>query len=81
MSHRVSVCRSRRQYGGQGSCQCPVRKDLQSQVGSRADQVLSPAEQILWWLMPREISVAWSNTLMCGAQCLSSGLETDSVIP
>ena len=69
LSLRVSVCGSRRQYGGQGSCQCPVRKGLQSQVGSRADKVLSPAGQSLWQLMPREISVEWSSALVCGARC------------
>ena len=42
-SPRVSVSRSRRQHGGQGSCQHLAKKDLQSQVGSRADEVLSPA--------------------------------------
>ena len=48
--------------------ECLARKDLQSQVGSRADEVLSPAGQSLWWPMPREISVSWSNTLVCGGQ-------------
>ena len=67
LSLRVSVCGSRRQYGGQGSCQCPVRKGLQSQVGSRADKVLSPAGQGLWRVVTREITVAWSSSLGCGA--------------
>ena len=66
-SPRVSVCRSGRQPGGQGSCQHPARKGLRSEVGSRADEVLSPAGQSLWRPMPREISVAWSSTLECGA--------------
>ena len=47
----------------------------------------SPAGQSLWRLMPREISVVWSSTLVCGAwlsqrwsgTCLSYTLE--SVIP
>ena len=63
-SPRVSVCRSGRQQGGQRSCQRHARKDLQSWVGSGADEVLSPAGQSLWWPMPREISMAWSSTLV-----------------
>ena len=38
-SPRVPVCRS----GVQRSCQILAKKDLQSQVGIRADKVLSPA--------------------------------------
>ena len=68
LSPRVSVCRSGRQHGGQGSPQCLARKDLHSQVGSRAGEVPSPAWQSLQWLMQREISVAWSITLVCGAR-------------
>lgn len=67
-SPRVSVCRSGRQHGGQGSSQCLARKDLQSQVSSRGDKVLSPLGQSLWQPMPREISMAWSSTLVCRAQ-------------
>ena len=37
-------------------------------MGSRADKVLSPAWQSLRQLMPREISVVRSSTLVCGAQ-------------
>ena len=66
-SPRISVCRSKKQYGEQGSHKHLTKKDLQSQMGSRADEVLSPAGQILWRLMPREISVMWSSTLVCGA--------------
>ena len=65
---RVSVCRSGTQHGGQGSHQHLARKDLWSQVGSRAGEVLSPAGQRLHQLMPREVSVAWSTSLVCGAQ-------------
>ena len=64
----LSVCRSGRQHSGQGSDQCLARKDLRSQVGSRADEVLSPAGQRLWWPVPREIGVVWSSILVCGAQ-------------
>ena len=67
-SPRVSVCRSGRQHSGQGSGQCLARKDLWSQEGSRADEVLSLAGQSLQQLMPREISVAWSSTLGCAAR-------------
>ena len=63
MSPRVSVCRSRRQHGGHGSCQHLARKDLWGQMGSQADEVLSPAGQSPHQPMPREISVAWSSTL------------------
>ena len=66
-SPRVSVCRSGRQHGGQGSCQGLTKKDFWSWVGSRVDEVLSPAGQSLRWLMPRDISVAWSSTLVCWA--------------
>ena len=61
-SPRVSVSRSWRQHSGQGSCQHLAKKDLQSQVGSRADEVLRLAGQILQRPMPREISVAQSST-------------------
>ena len=67
LSPRVSVCRSVRQHSGEGSCRRLAKKDLWNQVGSRADEVLSPAGQSLWRPMPREISVAWSSTLECGA--------------
>ena len=83
LSPRVSVCRSRRQHCGQGSCLYLVMKDLRSKVGSRVDGVLSPAGQSLRQLMPREIRVAWSSTLVCGARlsqqwsgtCLSCTLK------
>ena len=67
-SPRVSVCRSGRQHSGQGSCQRLARKDLQNRVGRREDKLLSSARRSLWWLMPRETSVVWSSTLVCGAQ-------------
>ena len=67
-SPRVSVCTSRRQHGEQGSCQRLARKDLWNQVSSRADEVLSLAGQSLWKLMPRETSMVWNSTLVCGAQ-------------
>ena len=67
-SPRGSVCRSGRQHGAQGSCEHLARKDLWSQVGSRADDVLSPAGQSLWWLMQRETRVACSSPLGCGAR-------------
>ena len=57
-----------RQHSGQGSCQHLARKDLWIQVGSRADEVLSPVGQSLQWPVPREISVVWSGPLVCGAQ-------------
>lgn len=66
-SPRISVCRSGRQHSGQGSCQPLARKDLWSQVDSKADKVLSPAGQNLWQLMPGEIRVLHS-TLVCEAQ-------------
>ena len=53
---------------GLRSDQCLARKGLQSQVGSRAGEVLSPAGQSLQWPMPRETSVAQSSTLVCGAR-------------
>ena len=68
LSPRVPVCRSGRQHGGQGSCQRRARKGLRSQVSSKADEVLSPAGQSLWWPMPREINMVRSSTLVCGAQ-------------
>ena len=81
LSPRVSVCRSWRQHGEQGSCQHLARKGLQSQVGSRGDKVLSLAGQSLWQPMPRKISVAW-NALWCvKLVCLISGLEPASVTP
>ena len=43
LSPRVSFCRSWRQHDGQGSLQCLARKALWSQVGSGADEVLTPA--------------------------------------
>ena len=78
---QVSVSRSGRQHGGQGSCQHLARKDLQSQVGSRADEVLTPAGQSLWQPMPREISVTWSCTLVCGAQLSQQWSEVHLSIP
>ena len=83
-SPRDSVCRSGRQHGGQGSCQCLARKDLQSQVGSRAE-VPSPAGQRLQqarassgWCQGR--SVWHGAALWCvELSCLSSGLEPVSV--
>ena len=33
-----------------------------------ADEVFSPAGQSPWWPMPGEIRVAWSSTLIYGAQ-------------
>ena len=44
-----------------------ARKDLCSQLGNRAGEVLSPAGQSLQLLMPREISRAGSTTLVSGA--------------
>ena len=38
------------------------------QGGSRSGEVLSPAGQSFKQLMPREIGVAWSSTLVCGAR-------------
>ena len=35
--------------------------------GQQADKALSPARQSLQWPKPREVSVAWSSTLVCGA--------------
>ena len=67
-SPRVLVCMSGRQHSGQGSPQHLARKDIWSQVDNRTDKVLSPARQSLWWPMPREISMAWSSTLVCGAR-------------
>ena len=67
-SPRVSVCRSGRQHSGQESRQHLARKDLRSQVGSRAGKVLSPAGQSPRWPMPRKMSVVWSSTLGCGAR-------------
>ena len=68
LSPRVSVCRSRRQHGKQGNSQRLARKDLWSQVGSRAGEVFRPAGRSLHQLMPREVSVAWSSPLVCGAR-------------
>ncbi|KAF6081685.1 hypothetical protein HJG60_008717 [Phyllostomus discolor] len=68
LSPRVSICSSRRQHGGQGSCQRLARKDLQGQVGSRADKALSPAGQSLQQPIPRDSSMVWSSTLVGGAQ-------------
>ena len=58
-------------------------------MGSRADEVLSP-EQDLQWLMPRrDVIVAWSSTLVCGARlsqqwsgaCLSYTLKVVGSTP
>ena len=65
-SPRVSVCQSGGQYGRQGNCQHLAKKDLWSQVGRKADEVPSPSEHSFWQPMPREISVAWSSTVVCG---------------
>ena len=43
-SPSVSARRSGRQTDGQGSCQCPVKKDLWSQAGSRAELLVANAE-------------------------------------
>ena len=51
------------------------------QAGSRADKVLDPAGQSLWWLIPREVSMAWSSTLVCGARLSQQWSEPASVIP
>ena len=67
-SPTVLVCTSGTQHGDQGSHQRLTRKDLRSWVGSRADEVLSPAGQSLWQQMTREIGVAWSSTLVRGVQ-------------
>ena len=80
-SARVSVFRSGRQHGEQGSPKHLAGKDLQSQVGSKADEIPSPAGQSLQQPVPRDIGVAWRSTLVCGAQlsqqwcadCLPSG--------
>ena len=68
LSTRVLVCRSGSEHGGQGTHQRLARKDLWSQVGSRAGEVLSPAGRSLHQLMPREISMSWSSALVCGAR-------------
>ena len=81
LSPRVLVCRSGRQHGGQGIGHHLASKDLWIQVGSRADEVLSPAGQSLWQLMPREISVAGAALWCVALGYLSSGLEPASVIP
>ena len=47
-SPRVSVSRSRRQHGGQGSCQHLAKKDLQSQVGSRAAPLAADTKGDPW---------------------------------
>ena len=82
-SPRVSVCRSGRQHGGQGSHQHLARVGLWSQVGSSAGEVLSPAGQSLRRPMPREIGMVRSSPLGCGARpsqqwpgaCLSYALR------
>ena len=38
------------------------------QAASWVDEMLSLARQSLQWSMPREIRVAWSSTLGCGAR-------------
>ena len=40
----------------------------QEQGGSRSGEVLSPAGQSLQQLMPREVSMTWSSTLVYGAR-------------
>ena len=78
-SPRVSVCRSERQHSGQGSCQCFSRKDLWSQVGSRADEVLSPAGRASGGQCQGR-SVWHGAALWCvELGCLSSGLEPASL--
>ena len=37
-------------------------------MGSSADEVLGPAGQSLQQLMPREVSMTWSSTLVYGAR-------------
>ena len=55
-------------HSGHRSCQHLARKDLWSQTDSRTGKVLSPAGQSLWPLMPGEIGVAQSSTLVRGAR-------------
>ena len=43
-SPSVSARRSGRQNDGRGSCQCPARKDLWSQAGSRAELLVANAK-------------------------------------
>ena len=89
LSPRVSACRSGRQHSGQRRCQRLARKDLWSQVGSRAGKVLGPAGQRLRRLTPREITVVWGSTLGCGGRlpqqwsgaCLSHTLESGGLHP
>ncbi|KAF6125194.1 hypothetical protein HJG60_009719 [Phyllostomus discolor] len=44
--------------------------------GQQGREVLSPARQSLRWPMPREVSVAWSSTLVCGARLSQQGSGT-----
>ena len=80
-SSRVPVCRSERQHSGRGSLQHLARKDLWSQACSRADKVRRPAGQSLRQPMPREISMVWSSTLMCGARLSQQWSGPAPVIP
>ena len=57
-----------RQHSGQGNHQHLARKNLKNQMGSGAGKVLSPAGESLQQPMLREINVAWSSLLGCGAQ-------------
>ena len=59
---------SKRKHSGHGGVSVLQGRIFWSQMGSRADKVLSPAWQSLRQLMPREISVVRSSTLVCGAQ-------------
>ena len=74
----------RAQWARELSASC---KEGWSQVGSRADAVLSPAGQSFWQPKPREISGARSSTLACGARlsqqqfedCFSHTLESGAL--
>ena len=67
---RVSVSRSGKQHGGQGSCQRLARKDFRSQ---RCRAPGSPCQGRSTW----RGAALWCVEL----SCLSSGLKTASVIP
>ena len=57
-SPRVSVYRSRDSMVGKG---------VVSIIRERISGARWAAGKGLWWLIPREISVTWSSTLVCGA--------------
>ena len=74
---------------GKGIVSVLQEKNLRSQAGSGAGEVLSPAGQSLWPPVPRGSSVAWSSPLVCGARlsqqwsgaCLSDTLTVvDSTV-